>query len=38
MSGEDAARAACDYISGMSDRYAVATYERLFVPRPWEIY
>lgn len=35
---EDAARAACDYISGMSDRYAVATYERLFVPRPWEIY
>lgn len=31
---EDAARAACDYISGMSDRYAVATYERLFVPAP----
>lgn len=35
---EGAPRAACDYISGMSDRYAVAVYERLFVPRPWEIY
>ncbi|MCI8649985.1 MAG: deoxyguanosinetriphosphate triphosphohydrolase [Anaerotruncus sp.] len=33
--GEDVERAACDYISGMSDRFAVATYERLFVPKPW---
>lgn len=30
-------RAACDYISGMSDRYAVTTYERLFVPRSWKL-
>lgn len=29
-------RAACDYISGMSDRYAVNTYEDLFVPKPWK--
>lgn len=28
-------RAACDYISGMSDRYAVTTYESLFVPKSW---
>ena len=28
-------RAACDYISGMSDRYAVATFEALFVPKGW---
>lgn len=28
-------RAACDYISGMSDRYALAVYEDLFIPKPW---
>lgn len=32
---EGAARAACDYISGMSDRYALYVYENLFVPKPW---
>jgi dGTPase len=32
---EDAARAACDYISGMSDRYCVTTYENLFIPKSW---
>lgn len=25
----------CDYISGMTDRYATSTFERLFTPRPW---
>ena len=30
-------RAICDYIAGMSDDYAIWTYERLFVPRSWEI-
>ena len=29
-------RAACDYISGMSDRYAIKVYESLFIPRPWD--
>jgi dGTPase len=24
-----------DYISGMTDRYALRTYERLFLPRGW---
>jgi len=33
----DAARAACDYISGMSDRYAVAVYQDLFIPRSWGV-
>ncbi|MCL2514027.1 MAG: deoxyguanosinetriphosphate triphosphohydrolase [Oscillospiraceae bacterium] len=28
-------RAAADYISGMSDRFATGTYERLFVPSFW---
>jgi dGTPase len=27
--------AACDFIAGMTDRYAVALYERLFIPTPW---
>lgn len=31
----DAARAACDYIAGMSDRYAIQVYEQLFIPRAW---
>lgn len=30
-------RATCDYIAGMTDRYAVQTFEKLFVPRSWTI-
>ncbi len=29
----DAARAVCDYLSSMSDRYAVNVFKKLFVPR-----
>jgi dGTPase len=25
----------CDFIAGMTDRFALATYERLFMPREW---
>ncbi len=32
---ESPERGACDYISGMSDRYALRVYEDLFVPSPW---
>lgn len=28
-------RAVCDYLAGMSDRYAVQTFENLFVPKKW---
>jgi len=28
-------RAVCDYISGMTDRFAVQVYKELFVPRSW---
>ena len=28
-------RCVCDYISGMTDRYAIERYEELFVPRVW---
>jgi dGTPase len=27
--------AARDFLAGMTDRFAVALYERLFIPRPW---
>lgn len=30
-------RAVCDYISGMSDRFAVRSFEELFVPKSWSV-
>jgi dGTPase len=30
-------RAATDWLSGMTDRFAIATWEALFVPRPWSV-
>jgi dGTPase len=27
----------CDYLAGMTDRYAFDLYERIFLPRPWLI-
>jgi dGTPase len=35
--GEGAERAATDWLSGMTDRFAIATWEALFVPRPWGV-
>ena len=34
---EGSDRAICDYIAGMSDRYAVHTFQTLFVPDSWPI-
>lgn len=34
---DDGERAAADYIAGMTDRYAIQVYERLFLPRPWRL-
>ena len=31
------ARTVCDYIAGMTDRYAVAIHKKFFVPRGWNI-
>lgn len=28
-------RAACDYIAGMTDRFAIRVYEKYFLPHPW---
>lgn len=30
--------AACDFLAGMTDRYAVSLYEELYIPRPWVEY
>jgi dGTPase len=35
--GESAERITCDFIAGMTDRYALMTYERIFLPQPWMV-
>lgn len=35
---EPKARVVCDYIAGMTDQYAIATYEELYVPKSWKVY
>jgi dGTPase len=35
IDGEGVERCACDFISGMTDRYAIDTYTDLFVPKIW---
>lgn len=32
---ENIARAACDYVAGMTDRYALQVYAENFLPKPW---
>lgn len=34
---ESAERRVCDYISGMTDRYAIKLFEDLFVPKEWNV-
>ncbi len=31
-------RMVCDFIAGMTDRYALNLYESIFIPKPWMIY
>lgn len=31
-------RIVCDFIAGMTDRYALNLYESVFIPKPWMIY
>lgn len=35
--GESKERVVCDYIAGMSDRYAIDRFEELFVPKAWKV-
>ncbi len=34
--GEKRERIVCDYVAGMSDRYAIDMFEQLFVPKSWK--
>lgn len=36
--GEQIERVVCDYIAGMTDRYAIKKYEDIFMPVSWKIY
>lgn len=38
IQGESVDRVVCDYIAGMTDRYAVAKYKELIIPSSWSIY
>ena len=35
--GEPVERLVCDYISSMTDRYAIARFEEIFVPKSWQV-
>jgi dGTPase len=30
-------RGVCDYIAGMTDRYAINAFENLFIPKVWKV-
>jgi dGTPase len=36
-SAEDLAQAVTDYVSGMTDRFAIRTFERLMIPSRWRV-
>lgn len=38
IESDGAERAVCDHLASMTDRYAISTYESLFVPRVWPTY
>ena len=37
ISKESVGRAVCDYLSGMTDRYAIELYRNIFIPEVWRI-
>jgi dGTPase len=36
--GTSKERAVCDFIAGMTDRYALHLHEKIFIPKPWMVY
>jgi dGTPase len=32
---EGVARCVCDFVSGMTDRYAIESFQKLFIPHVW---
>ena len=37
VSHESAGRAVCDYLSGMTDRFAIELYREIFIPEVWRV-
>lgn len=35
--GEEKERVVCDYVAGMTDRYAIAKFEEYFMPKAWQV-
>ncbi len=35
--GEPRERVVCDYVGAMTDRFAIAMYERIYIPKSWQI-
>lgn len=35
--GEPRERVVCDYVGAMSDRFAIAQYEKIYIPKSWSI-
>lgn len=35
--GEPRERVVCDYVGAMSDRFAIATYEEIYIPKSWHL-
>ena len=33
---ESVKRCVCDYVSGMTDRYAIDVYKKIFIPGVWQ--
>ncbi len=33
----EAHRQVCDYVAGMTDRYALSVYQQIFLPEPWTV-
>lgn len=38
INGEPVAQVVCDYIAGMTDTYAINTFQEIFIPKAWDIY
>ena len=36
--GQPMERTVCDFIAGMSDQYAIKTYEDKFIPKAWTVF
>ena len=38
LPGSSLARVLCDYLSSMSDHYAVEVFKKIYIPKNWNVY